>query len=41
MILVRGPADIGTAARVRTDDDGTVTHPAADEKSTTPKSNLP
>ena len=41
MILVRGPADIGTAAPSRPDDDGTVAHPAADEKGTTPKSNLP
>jgi hypothetical protein len=37
MILVRGPADIGTAAPSRTDDDGTVVHHAADENSTTPK----
>ena len=41
MILVRGPADIGTAAPSRTDGNGTVIHPVADDNGTTPKSNLP
>jgi hypothetical protein len=41
MILVRGPADISTAAPSRTDGNGTAIHPVADDNGTTPKSNLP